>query len=80
MIEDNGSGISKEALPFIFDCFYRADPARNSGTGRSGPGLAIVRRIVEDHGGKVWAESTVDEGTRICFMIKKDQIQKGDPQ
>lgn len=80
VIEDNGSGISEEALPFIFDRFYRADPARNSGTGGSGLGLAIVRRMVEDHGGKVWAESTVDEGTRICFTIKKGQIQKGDPQ
>ena len=45
-IEDNGKGITKEALPFIFDRFYRADPSRNTATGGSGLGLAISKRII----------------------------------
>lgn len=79
-IEDNGTGISREALPQIFDRFYRADRSRSSGTGGSGLGLAIVKRIIEDHGGEVWAESAVHEGTRICFTIKKFKTQKGDSE
>lgn len=70
-IKDNGRGISQDTLPFIFDRFYRADPSRNSQTGGSGLGLAIAKRIIEGHGGKVWAESTVGLGTSIFFIIKK---------
>ncbi|MBU3189491.1 HAMP domain-containing histidine kinase [Clostridium bowmanii] len=70
-IKDNGRGISKETLPFIFDRFYRADPSRNSQTGGSGLGLAIAKRIIIGHGGKIWSESTVGLGTSIFFIIKK---------
>ncbi|MBU3114560.1 HAMP domain-containing sensor histidine kinase [Clostridium lacusfryxellense] len=74
-IKDNGRGISQEALPFIFDRFYRADPSRNSKTGGSGLGLAIAKKIIEGHGGKIWSESTVGLGTSIYFIIKKCSME-----
>ena len=70
-IEDNGKGIAKDDMPSIFDRFYRADSSRNSSTGGSGIGLSIVRKIVEDHGGKVWATSQENIGTIMHFVIRK---------
>ena len=72
-IEDNGSGIPAKDLPYIFDRFFRADASRNSATGGSGIGLSIVKKIVEDHGGKIWATSKEDTGTIMYFVIRKHQ-------
>jgi len=70
-IEDNGQGIEKENLPMIFERFYRTDASRNSSKGGSGIGLAIVKKIIEAHDGKIWAESEVGVGTTIHFTLKK---------
>ncbi len=70
-MKDNGSGIQKEDLPFIFESFYRTDTSRNSSTGGSGLGLAIVKKIIEGHGGTLWAESDLGNGTSIHFTLKK---------
>jgi signal transduction histidine kinase len=70
-IEDNGAGIPSEDLPYIFDRFYRADSSRNSKKGGSGLGLAISKKIIEDHGGKIWAASEAGNGTIIYFTLKK---------
>jgi len=67
-VKDNGQGISAEALPHIFDRFYRADPARAQG-GESGLGLAIARSLVEAHGGIISAESQVGRGTTVRFSL-----------
>ncbi len=72
-IEDNGRGIAAKDLPYIFDRFYRADASRNSQTGGSGIGLSIVKKIVEDHGGKIWATSKEGTGTVMYFVIRKYQ-------
>ncbi|MCD8299607.1 MAG: HAMP domain-containing histidine kinase [Clostridiales bacterium] len=72
-IEDNGKGIGAHDLPYIFDRFYRTDSSRNSATGGSGIGLSIVKKIVEDHGGKIWATSKTDTGTTMYFVIRKYQ-------
>lgn len=72
-ISDNGSGIDRDALPHIFDSFYRADPSRNTDKGGSGLGLAIVKQIMEEHGGKTWAESQMGVGTRISISLKKSE-------
>ena len=72
-IEDNGKGIAAKDLPYIFDRFYRTDVSRNSAKGGSGIGLSIVRKILEDHGGKVWATSREDIGTIMCFVLRKYQ-------
>ena len=70
-IEDNGKGIGPKDLPYIFDRFYRTDVSRNSSKGGSGIGLSIVKKIVEEHGGKIWATSKKGEGTTIYFTLKK---------
>lgn len=54
---DNGEGIPSDALPHLFDRFYRADGSRNRRTGGSGLGLAIARQLVHAHGGQIWVES-----------------------
>ncbi len=72
-IEDNGRGIAAKDLPCIFDRFYRTDTSRNSSKGGSGIGLSIVHKIMEDHGGKVWATSKEHIGTTMCFVLRKYQ-------
>lgn len=72
-VEDNGKGIAQKDLPYIFDRFYRADVSRNSSKGGSGIGLSIVRKILEDHGGKVWATSREGIGTIMYFVLRKYQ-------
>lgn len=73
-IEDNGCGIAAKDLPYIFDRFYRTDASRNSATGGSGIGLSIVKKIIEDHGGKIWATSKPGIGTIMYFVIRKYQL------
>ena len=70
-MEDNGKGIAQKDLPLIFDRFYRTDSARNSATGGSGIGLSIVKKIVEDHGGRIWATSVEKESTTIHLEFRK---------
>ncbi len=69
MVRDSGSGISAEDLPLIFDRFYRADRSRTRSSGGAGLGLAIARRIVEAHGGTIWAESAMGQGTTVHFTL-----------
>jgi two-component system OmpR family sensor kinase/two-component system sensor histidine kinase BaeS len=75
-VTDTGPGIDPEALPFVFDRFYRSDKSRSRASGGSGLGLAIVKQLVEAHGGKVEAVSPVfrsadhqEYGTRISFTL-----------
>lgn len=72
-IEDNGKGIAAKDLANIFDRFYRTDVSRNSSKGGSGIGLSIVKKIMEDHGGKVWAASKEGIGTIMYFVLRKYQ-------
>ena len=70
-IEDNGKGIAQKDLVNIFERFYRTDSSRNSSTGGSGIGLSIVKKIIEDHGGYIWATSKEGEGTCMHFVLRK---------
>ena len=70
-IEDNGKGIAQKDLPRIFERFYRTDASRNSKQGGSGIGLSIVKKIVEDHGGYIWATSKEGEGTCMHMVFRK---------
>ena len=72
-IEDNGKAIAAKDLTSIFDRFYRTDVSRNSSKGGSGIGLSIVKKILEDHGGKVWATSRLGIGTIMYFVLRKYQ-------
>ena len=72
-LEDNGKGIAAKDLPNIFDRFYRSDASRNSSKGGSGIGLSIVKKIIEEHGGKIWATSREETGTTMYFVLRKYQ-------
>ncbi len=66
-IHDTGIGIAPEALPRIFERFYKIDRSRSSGG--TGLGLSIARHIIEAHGGRIWAESKENEGSTFSFTL-----------
>ena len=66
-VQDNGSGIDPEHIPFIFERFYRPDKSRARKTGGAGIGLAIVKQLVEAHGGEIGIQSEVGKGTTVTF-------------
>jgi len=68
-IQDTGPGIGAEDIQHVFDRFYRADKSRQRDSGGSGLGLAIAKSIVENHGGRIWAESPDDSGTTFVIML-----------
>jgi signal transduction histidine kinase len=68
-VRDTGSGIAAEHLPYVFERFYRADPARARSTGGAGLGLAIVKQLVEAHGGRVEVDSVPGAGTTFRFTL-----------
>ncbi|HWS85095.1 MAG TPA: HAMP domain-containing sensor histidine kinase [Ktedonobacteraceae bacterium] len=68
-VNDTGIGIDPADLPHIFQRFYRADRSRTTSTGGSGLGLSIVKAIITAHGGTIWAESALGQGTRITFTL-----------
>lgn len=78
-VSDNGKGIEAKNLPNIFNRFYRTDSSRNSSKGGSGIGLSIVKKIIEDHGGRVWASSQEGEGTTMYFELREYRDQPVQP-
>ncbi|HAD04588.1 MAG: hypothetical protein A2091_13195 [Desulfuromonadales bacterium GWD2_61_12] len=70
-VADRGTGIPPEALPRLFERFYRVDAGRSRDQGGTGLGLAIVKHIVQLHGGRVWIESTPGQGTTVYFTLRR---------
>jgi signal transduction histidine kinase len=68
-VADSGGGIVPEDLPYVFDHFYKADRSRHRGHGGAGIGLAMVKQLVELHGGKVWVESQKGKGSTFFFTL-----------
>lgn len=68
-VRDTGIGIAPEDLPYIFDYLFRADPSRSRHTGGSGIGLSIVKKIVQEHGGEVTAQSRPGEGSLFTVRL-----------
>ena len=69
-ITDTGTGIAPEHLPYVFDRFYRADPARARETGGTGLGLAITRAIIVNHGGEISAQSEgLGKGSKFTVKL-----------
>jgi len=68
-IRDTGMGIPEDAIPYIFDRFYRVDKARSRETGGSGLGLAIVKWIIEAHKGNIEVKSKIGEGSIFIVFL-----------
>jgi signal transduction histidine kinase len=68
-VADTGQGIAPDELPAIFDRFYRSDRARSHNGHGAGLGLAIAKQLVEAHGGRISARSTLGEGTTITIEL-----------
>lgn len=68
-VADTGAGIPSEALPHVFDRFYRADPSRSRATGGSGLGLAIASQLVRAHGGEISVRSSAGQGATFSFWL-----------
>jgi signal transduction histidine kinase len=68
-VADDGPGIPDDALPHVFERFYRADPSRSRRSGGSGLGLAIVEAIVDAHGGRVDAGNRDGGGAGVTIVL-----------
>ena len=75
-VKDNGIGISKKDLPFIFERFYRSDESRDKNTGGAGIGLTIVKAIVEAHTGSINVTSTLGEGSTFVLTFPKSTLNQ----
>ncbi len=69
VVRDDGIGIAAEAIPHVFDRFYRADKGRSRAEGGSGLGLSIVAKIAREHGGRVDVESEQGKGSRFILIL-----------
>ena len=76
-VSDTGPGIPEEALPHIFDRFTRAE--NTDKVAGSGLGLMIVRQVIEAHGGSVWVDSRLGEGTTFWFRLKQHTAEAAGP-
>lgn len=68
-VSDNGMGINSEEILYIFDKFYRAEKSRTSSVPGAGLGLSICKYIMEQHGGEIWCESKLDEGSTFYLVL-----------
>ena len=79
-LSDNGIGVEAENLPRIFETFYRADRARTRVSDGSGIGLSVCRKIIELHGGHIWATGTEGEGLTVLISLEKKNTEQTEGQ
>ncbi len=70
-VKDNGPGIQSDDLEKVFDCFARSETAQSAGTAGVGLGLTVAKQLIEMHGGRIWAQSTVGQGCTFHFVVPK---------
>jgi two-component system sensor histidine kinase BarA len=77
LVTDNGIGISREQLPYIFEPFFQVDSSSTREYGGSGLGLALAKAYVEAHGGRIWVDSTVGKGSSFVasFPVVADDVR-----
>ncbi len=75
-VSDNGEGIAREDVPFVFDRFYRGEKSRSREHGGSGLGLSIARGIVEAHGGRIWVEAGEGRGATFAFTLPAASVTR----
>ena len=75
IVEDQGRGIAQEKLDMIFERFQQGDASDSRALGGTGLGLAICRRIVQQHGGRIWAESEPGKGSRFLFTLPAAEVE-----
>jgi two-component system phosphate regulon sensor histidine kinase PhoR len=75
-VSDTGIGIPKADQPRIFERFYRVDVARSREVGGTGLGLAIAKHLVEVHGGRLWVDSEIGQGSQFHFSIPDFQAER----
>jgi len=74
-VRDNGPGIPPEDQPHIFERFYRVDKGRSREKGGTGLGLTLAKHIVQLHGGRVWVESQLGQGTAFYFSLPRREAK-----
>jgi two-component system phosphate regulon sensor histidine kinase PhoR len=79
-VSDTGIGIPRADQPRIFERFYRVDAARSREVGGTGLGLAIAKHLVEAHGGRIWVESEVGQGSRFYFTVPIFDAERASPR
>jgi signal transduction histidine kinase len=75
IVADEGRGIAPEKLERIFEPFHQGDASDSRALGGTGLGLALCRSIVEQHGGRIWAESELRNGSRFLFTLPAAEKQ-----
>ena len=79
-VSDTGIGIPRADQPRIFERFYRVDAARSREVGGTGLGLAIAKHLVEVHGGRIWVESEVGQGSQFHFSVPVFDSERSGPR
>jgi two-component system sensor histidine kinase VicK len=75
-ITDTGKGIPEEAIPYLFDRFYRVDRTRSKQTGGTGLGLSIVKQIIDEHNGQIEIKSSLGKGTIVIITLPKKILKR----